>query len=53
MKGCEAVPLGHVSIMGTGDHREESPSHPSPAFLSQCPTVGKKGVSQNLCLLEM
>lgn len=42
MKGCGLHPVGR-KYNGAGDHREESPSHPSPAFLSQCPTVGKKG----------
>ena len=42
MKGCGLHPVG-LKSNGAGDHREESPSHPSPPFMPQCPTVGKKG----------
>ena len=40
MKGCGFHILKYD---GAADHREESPSHPGPPFMPQCPTVGKKG----------
>lgn len=52
MKGCGLHPVG-LKYDGAADHREESPSHPVLPSCSSVPLKGRRGVSQNLCLLEM